>query len=249
MSDDATPDIRALIDDVLASGRAIAELARSEDPDALGMSATDMYARWSAARDRLESRLQMLGDRLVLGEDEHDAADQALSYLEADPYYFWSGYARARMARRLAKAPLDAAQLQRARRYVLGCVDGTKHCDQSGLGPLARSIADNPTRGAVRSRLHSADPRVARRALRTLSRIRRPGLGAADIAVAREIVLTDAARTWWLPPNVERLARWLWTPEWEAELRSLTKHHGSERAPAKMLVESMDRRRARRPGP
>ena len=42
-------------------------------------------------------------------------------------------------------------------------------------------------------------------------------------------------------PTCERLARWLWTPEWEAELRDLTQHHGPERAPAKKLLESIDR--------
>jgi hypothetical protein len=239
VSDDATIDIRVLIDDVLTSGRAIAE-----------QPGTDAYARWAAARDRLARRLASLGDQLILAEDPHDAADQALLYLEADPYYFWSGYARARIARRLAQARLDATQRERARRYVLDCIAGTKHCDQSGLGPLAHAVADNPTRKAARSQLHSADARVARRALRTLSRIRRPGLTEADIAVAREIVLADAVHTAWLPPNVERLARWLWTPEWEAELRDLTQHHGPERAPAKKLIESMDHRRARRrPGP
>ena len=105
-------------------------------------------------------------------------------------------------------------------------------------------------RASLRARLHADDVHVARRAVRTLSRIRRPGLTAADATAARALVLADAGHAPWLSPNVERLARWLWSAEWEAELRDLTQHHGPERAPAKKLIESMDRRRAlRRPGP
>jgi hypothetical protein len=108
-------------------------------------------------------------------------------------------------------------------------------------------------RKTVRSRLHSPDDGVARRAIRTLTRVRHPGLTDADVAAARELVLAEASRTPWLPPNVQRVARWLWTPEWEAELRDLTQHHGPERAPAKKLLESVDQSRARRarrrPGP
>ncbi len=133
---------------------------------------------------------------------------------------------------------------------MIDCVDGTKHCGYSELALLARSVADNPMRKALRSRLHASDIRVARRVLRSITKVRHPGLTDADIALAQELVLADAARTPWLSPSVERLARWLWTPEWEAELRDLTQHHGPERASAKKLVESMDRRRARRrPGP
>ena len=225
MSDDSTADIRVLIDDVLTHGS-------------------------FEARGRLERRLQTIAEQLLLGDDSHTAADQALTYLEADPYYFWSGYARARIARVLAHAALDPGQRQRARRYVIDCVDGTKHGASPQLARLARSVADNPMRKALRSRLHASDTRVARRALRMITRVRHPGLTEADIGVARELVLADATRTPWLPPSVERLARWLWCPEWEAELRDLTQHHGPERAPAKKLTEAMDQRRARRrPGP
>ena len=179
--------------------------------------------------------------------------DAALTYLEADVYEFRSGYERARVARRISRLPLDVGQRARARKYVLDVVDGEKHCAQHALGQLARAVADNPMRATLRARLHANDVHVARRALRTLSRIRHPGMSAADATAARALVLADAGYTAWLPPNVERLARWLWSTEWEAELREITVHHGPERAAAKRLVETIDRRRdaskARRPGP
>ncbi len=179
--------------------------------------------------------------------------DAALTYLEADVYEFRSGYERARIARRISGLSLDAAQRARARKYVLDVVDGEKHCAQQALGQLAHAVADNTTRAALRTRLHASDVRVARRAVRTLSRVRHPGLTAADLTAARALLLADAGYTAWLPPNVERLARWLWSTEWEAELREITRAHGPERAAAKRLVEAIDRRRAareaKRPGP
>ena len=72
------------------------------------------------------------------------------------------------------------------------------------------------------------------------------------MTAARALLLADAGYTAWLPPNVERLARWLWSTEWEAELRDLTQHHGPERAPPKKLIEAIDRaggERGERPGP
>jgi hypothetical protein len=238
---DATSEIRVLVDDVLATGRA------------LSVSGGDAYARGSDARERLDRRLQRLGDQLLLGEDEHGAAEQALTFLELDPYYFWSGFARARMTRQLSNAHLDETQRQRARQYVLDCVDGTKHCGSSEIAQLARSVADNSTRRALRSRLHELDTRIARRAVRAITKVRHPGMTDTDVARARQLVLGDATNTPWLAPNAERLARWLWTPDWEAELRDLTQHHGPTRAGAKKLIESMERRRAlqarRRPGP
>jgi hypothetical protein len=177
-------------------------------------------------------------------------SDDALTYLEADVYEFRSGYERARVARWLSGVSLDASHRARARKYVLDVVDGEKHCAQQAVGQLARAVADNPMRASLRVRLRADDVHVARRAVRTLSRIRHPGLTPGEATLARDLVLRDAARTAWLEPNVKRLALWLWTPEWEAELRDLTQHHGPERAPAKKLLESIDRRRgSRRPGP
>src|SRR5262249_23650005 len=128
------------------------------------------------ARSRLEDRLRMIEHRLPDGPGLPTAVDEALTYLEIDPYYFWSGYARARMVKRLAWPPVEATSGERARRYVRDCVDGTKHCSQAELGQLARSVADNALRRDLRARLHDRDQKVGRRALRTLAHMRRPML-------------------------------------------------------------------------
>jgi hypothetical protein len=193
----------------------------------------------------LEQWLDDVRRRVRDGEDT-DAADQALAYLEADPYYFRSGYARAKLARSLAQASLPDADRARARRYVVDAVAGRKHCNQRELGQLAGAVANNELRAALRAQLHASDHSTARRALHTLRGVRSPGLAAADVQAAHDLVLVDLRRTTWTPPSVARVAEWLWSPEWEAELREIARHHGPDRAGAKHLIEAAERRRLRR---
>ena len=82
---------------------------------------------------------------------------------------------------------------------------------------------------------------MARRALRVIVNVRRPGLTPDDVAAARELVLDDAGRGRWLSPTVARLAVYLWSQEWEGELRGLLPHHGPQRAAAKRLLAALDR--------
>jgi hypothetical protein len=184
-----------------------------------------------------------------LSRSETESIEAALTFLERDPYFFRSGYARERVARRLAQAELTAAQEVRARIVVLSTVDGERHCPLPGAGRVARAVADNSLRRELRARLHHPDTAVARRALRMVVNVRNPGLTADDIAAARALVLADAARGQWLSPTVARLAAYLWAGEWEAELRRLVPYHGPDRAAAKRLLEAADRRRRRRPAP
>ncbi len=193
----------------------------------------------------IDAWLAELGDRLDRAEPE--AIEAALTFLERDPYFFRSGYARERVARRLARVTMTPPEKVHARALVLSTVDGHGHTPQPGVGRLARAVADNPLRRELRSRLHR-DAAVAKRALRTLVNVRHPGLTPDDIAAARELVLNEAARGQWLSPTVERLAIYLWSDEWEAELRALLPYHGPDRAAAKRLVGAVERRR-RRPRP
>jgi hypothetical protein len=192
----------------------------------------------------VDSWLVDLDERLAGGEA--GAVEEALMFLEDDPYFFRSGYARERVARRLSRVELTPLQKARARTLVLSTVDGQRHCPHPGLGRLARAVADNPLRRELRTRLHRRDTAVARRALRVVVNVRSPGLSTDDIAAARALVLAEAGRGHWLSPTVARLAAYVWSREWESELRDLLPHHGPDRAAAKRLIELADRRRRRR---
>jgi hypothetical protein len=195
----------------------------------------------------IDKLVAALDDGLARGE--HHSIEEALTLLERDPYLFRSGYARERVARRLAGVQLTALQKGRARAIVLSTVDGDRHCPQPGVGRLARAVADNPLRRELRARLHHRDNAVARRALRMVVNVRHPGLTVGDIAAARALVLADSSRGHWLSPTNRRLAVYLWSSEWEAELRSLIPYHGPDRVAAKRLIEAANQRKRRRPGP
>ena len=189
--------------------------------------------------------LRALLDRLDHGDG--DAVEEAIAFLEQDPYFFRSGYARERIARRLASVDLTPEQKFRARAIVVRTVDGELHCPQPGVGRLARAVGDNPLRRELRTRLTGSDAKVARRALRVIVNVRHPGLTNRELEAARAIVLSDAGRNQWLSPTTARIARYLWSREWEAELRDLLPYHGPDRAAAKRLLQTV--KRERRPDP
>ena len=195
----------------------------------------------------IDAAVRALGDRLADGAT--DAIEEALAFLERDEFFFRSGYARERLARRLAHMELTATQKARARIIVLTTVDGERHCPHPGVGRLARAVADNELRRQLRARLQDRDGALARRALGMIVNVRHPGLSRADIKAAQALVLADAARGQCLSPTVARLATYLWSSDWEAELRGLLNYHGPARAAAKRLINATDRRREQRPGP
>jgi hypothetical protein len=247
---DPEAEMRRLIGDVLASGRLVDEHVLTLDREATMASSPT----WRALSMQLVSALDILDAsirRIMVGLDAGDASavGATLAYLEADPYYFRSGYTRGRLAGRLSRVKLAEPQSSRARDLVLKVVDGDCHCPAHGIGRLARSVADNGLRRALRVRLHSPDGAVARRALRTIVYVRRPGLDPSDLQTARLLVVLDAGNSWFLSPAVERLARWMWAPQWRDELRESARHHGPQRSGANRLLEAADRPKKRRPSP
>jgi hypothetical protein len=193
----------------------------------------------------VDTWLRALLDRLDHGDS--GAVLEAIVFLERDPYFFRSGYARERIARRLASVHLTAEQRFRARAIVVRTVDGDLHCPQPGIGRLAHAVADNSLRRELRARLTQSNPTVARRALHVIVNVRHPGLTDRDLEAARAIVLSDAGRNQWLSLTTARIARYLWSREWEVELRDLLPYHGPDRAAAKRLLQAV--KKQRRPDP
>ena len=177
------------------------------------------------------------------------AVDRALTYLEADPYYFRSGYARQRVGRKLAHQVMTDTQRARSRAIVLGWVDGTLHSGRVAATHMARSSADNSLRRSLRNRVHDDRVDVARRALQVLIEVKHPGLSERDLRRMRDLVVADAGRYPWLSPVDYRVAMRLWSPEWRAELVAVTKSHGPDRKAAKLLLQAAERRSRKRSGP
>jgi len=150
-----------------------------------------------------------------------------------------------RLAARLSRALLDGDERARARAFALGWVDGTLHPGYRGACRLAGAFANNEMRRALRARVHHPRPEIARRALEALTFVRHPQLTRAEIERAREIALMQAGKREWLGSRARRIAMWLWTPEWEADLRELVKHHDPQRAAAKRVLGHIDAKRAR----
>lgn len=97
--------------------------------------------------------------------------ETAICFLEADPVFFRSGYAKADVLRAIKRLPLTPSQMDRLRTVVLkvtatrGCREFRHYCN------LARRVDGTGFREALAELLASGDPAVARRARWALSAI------------------------------------------------------------------------------
>lgn len=199
-----------------------------------------------AAERSLFDWLRSLHDGMAAGSA--DAFDQAFAFLELDIYLFRSGYARAKLVRAMARAPMTPPQRARARAYVRACVDGQLHADLRALARLAGVVADNPLRRDLRARLHAADTVVVSCAVQLLGRIHHPGYSTQDLAAVRTWTLHEVTERG-MSNAANRVIRWAWTPAWEAELNDIANRHGPHRAAARVLLNHASQRRRERPGP
>jgi hypothetical protein len=103
-----------------------------------------------------------------------------------------------------------------------------------------------PRRRGTRTRLHEPSAAIARRALETLTFVPRAQLSRADVGRARELALLQAGKGRWIGSRAHRISMWLWTPDWEADLRRIVAHHDPHRAGAQRLLGLVDRRRERK---
>jgi hypothetical protein len=87
-----------------------------------------------------------------------------LRFLEADPYFFRSGYLKADLLRCIVKLDLSPAEAQRLCAVVLQAVDTANHYEFRWYRRLARKVDSPELRRALRTRLDDGDPAVARRA-------------------------------------------------------------------------------------
>lgn len=96
------------------------------------------------------------GDRVGL--------DEVIAFLEADPWFFRSGYAKELAATLVKRFDLSEKQAARLRGVVLAKVDGRSGREFRRYGGLARRIDSPELRQALHGRLDAHDHDIRRRA-------------------------------------------------------------------------------------
>lgn len=90
--------------------------------------------------------------------------ETAVTFLEADPWFHRSGYAKESLIRYLTRLPLSPEHARRLREVVLAAVDGRDRREFRSYCRLARKVDDPAMRAELQQRLKHDDPRVRRHA-------------------------------------------------------------------------------------
>ncbi len=96
------------------------------------------------------------------------AIDEAITFLEADPWCFRSGYVKAAVVRRLGSIAIGDDNQRRLRKVIMQVIDAGDRREFRWYARLGRRLDGVELREALIQRLASAEPGVRRRALWTL---------------------------------------------------------------------------------
>ena len=128
-----------------------------------------LSAEIEAARAALHSAEFEDGiERLRLGESG-EPADWVIAYLEADPWYFRSGYLKASLSRWLRQVTLSEGQRDRLRAAILDNLPKGPRLDFTETRKLARRLDTPAFRAALERLAAHPDPGTADRARRLLA--------------------------------------------------------------------------------
>lgn len=108
--------------------------------------------------DEFEAGLEGLRRRDPAG------VEYGIAYLEADPWYFRSGYLKGRIARWLRQVELSAPQQERLRQVILAALARGNRYEQVEYRKLARRLDTSAFREELRHLAASADTEAAHRA-------------------------------------------------------------------------------------
>ena len=92
------------------------------------------------------------------------AIDSAVAFLEADPWFFRSGYEKQALIRHLKRASLSTHQRERLAHVVLAAIDGRDRVEFRHFCRLACSIWSDLLDEEVAKRMQSTDVGIRRRA-------------------------------------------------------------------------------------
>lgn len=97
--------------------------------------------------------------------------ESVVQFLEADPWFFRSGYLKDDLLKYVSRVPLDAPYRARLQRVVLNAIDLRDRREFSRYCRLASVVQDEKFRAQVEERLKSDDEGISRRARWALERM------------------------------------------------------------------------------
>jgi hypothetical protein len=141
----------------------IAHARRSESP-ARQQEWRTACRRFHESHDRLAFPGGLARGMSLLAKGDPATIEESIRFLEADPWFFRSGYIKAEIIRHLRRAPLSPAQVGRLQQVILARVAGRDTREFRWYCRLARVVSDANFRREIERLSHSpADP-IARRA-------------------------------------------------------------------------------------
>jgi hypothetical protein len=142
-----------------AVGQAFRDRVRDRDPKRYEALLVEFRARTAAA---LPSSDTAFLPGLASGHVQY--VEAAIAFLEADPWFFRSGYQKQVLIRHLKRAQLNAAQRNRLGYVVLAAIDGRDRVEFRHYCRLACGVWSDALDDEVGQRMQSPDPGIRRRA-------------------------------------------------------------------------------------
>jgi hypothetical protein len=99
-----------------------------------------------------------------LAEGDPTSIENSIRFLEADPWFFRSGYIKADIIRKLRRAPLSPVQIARLRRVILSRIAGRDTREFRWYCRLARLVSDPDFQLEIERLSLSPTEPIARRA-------------------------------------------------------------------------------------
>lgn len=129
-----------------------------------------------AAYDKLAFPGGLSKEFQLLQIGDPDAIEMAVRYLEANPWYFRSGYYKVDLLKLLGKHPLSDQQRSRLRTVILERVRGRPVREMRAYGRLAPKVATIEFEAELKAIAENSNRHAARHAKLILEYLGKPGL-------------------------------------------------------------------------
>ncbi len=169
----------------------------------------DAYRRWTQAAESFHDAwhfmypFEFLQRIRRLRAPSAEDVDEALTFLEADPWCFRSGYVKEDILRRVQRVPFAKEHEDRLRNVLVHAVDVGNRREFKWYCRLARRLDNPELRKALLERLASTDPGVRRRAFWMVDGLPLQLSAGQRRSVGQVIIDAGFDRDWW------RVAGWV----------------------------------------